>query len=94
MEVVSIRKLYNQFKKSPYYEVLSYPYFKFLLMRRLEGVEAPGKTMSFIFDPGRYHYFQLSVNVLDILKAMKISKKEFTTRYKTKAKGVAGVLDG
>lgn len=93
--LTTVKKLYNQFKKSPHYKKLSYPYFKFLLMRRLEEMPVPGKAISFVFDPGRaYHYLQLNVSVLDILKTMKISKKEFIARYREKEKGVSGVLDG
>ena len=94
METVSIRKLYNQFKKCPKYETLSYSYFKFLLMKKLESIRAPGKGISFTFNPGRdFHFFRIRVNILDILKAVGISKEEFIERYKEKIVSVPGVLD-
>ena len=84
METVSIRKLYNQFKKCPEYETLSYPYFKFLLMKKLDSINVPGKSLVFTFNRGFYYhdYFQVKVSILNILKAMKISKEEFIEQYK------------
>ena len=94
MEVVSIRKLYNEFKKCPDYEKLSYPYFKFFLMKRLEKAKAPGIFLVFSFNRGlHYHdYFQIKVPVLDILKAMKIDKSEWFSWHRKHWKNYPGML--
>lgn len=94
METVSIKKLYNQFKESPQYEILSYPYFKYLLMKKLESINVPGKSITFSFDKGYHNYFQVKIDVLDILKAMKISKEEFIEWCIRRTNRLQGVLDG
>jgi len=93
METVSLRKIYNQFRKCPDYETLSYSYFKYALMKRLEKALVPGKSMNFVFDSGQYpRYLQLSIDILDILKAVKISKKEFLKIYEERKKDYPGTL--
>jgi len=94
METVSIKKLYNQFKKCPDNEGLSYTYFKYFLMKRLEKAKAPGKSLGFVFDPGIGRgYLQLSVSAFSILEAMKISQGEFIERYKKRTRNYPGILN-
>jgi len=92
MEIISIRKLYNEFFKNPEAEKMSYSYFKYFLMKRLEKARAPGLFLTFTFARGYHDYFSYEVRVLDILKAMKIDKAEWFSWHRKHWKGYPGVL--
>ena len=91
-EIVSIRKLYNEFFKNPEAEKMSYSYFKYFLMKRLEKAKAPGMYLVFTFGSGYHNYFTLKVRILEILRAMKISKDEWFSWYRKHTKNYPGVL--